>query len=729
MKTQEKSPAQDSRYARSKAYQTQVVDDALDRLAGVNERLQHWELTETRDGDNLIDACRALCAYLHVDMKLPKVDVAVGRNTLMHEILYLSNVRYKDVSLTDGWWKRDNGAMLGTLRDGTPVALLPHRVRGYEMADPRSDEPVKVTAAVAETLCGRATVVYRTLPAEKIGVKETVRFLLDERVTKEIVIVLLCSLVAAILQVIPPIVSAQIFDVIVPESLRGILVESVLILLAFAVANVGFSVLMNLGISRIYAKLSFAFQAAIWDRLVSLPVSFFSRFTTGALLQKIRSIDEIKGILTVDNIKAFLSALFAFVNIIVLVNYSARITPYVLLLFVVAFAVYWVAGRHKAALKRRFQKLDGVASSLDRQFVRGAERVQASCAQARVFGIWSEYNAERLYLTNRMKSVDNALAAFQTFFQIASTAIVYLLVLWLGDMEMGGFVAYVATFLILQSALLKLLKVLSTLPDLVPAAQNIKPILDTLPEYNHDKTIPKDMQGTLEANQIIFRYGEFGRTILQDVSFRVEAGESLGIVGPSGSGKSTLLKVLLGFYPLAGGKVYYGGYDLDILDVRYLRQHIGVVMQNGEMTVGDIFGGITDNQPHLREEKVLWALDLVGMKEKVQGLPGGLRTLLHGCPLSDGEKQRLMMARAIVKEGPFLLLDEPTSHMDSETQAMIMQNLHRLPATKVIIAQRLSTVQHCDRILMLENGAVTHYGDYDTLLEKMKRSGDGNEEG
>lgn len=704
----EASLANDRHIQHQTEYSSHVVEEAVKRLSQVDEHLMQWDLGEIEDKDPLIESVRQLFAYLRIELRLPAVDESIGRKTLLHEILYLSNVQYKAVSLSDNWWKRDGVAMIGNLTDGTPVALLPHRVHGYRMFDPRTGETVRVTASVAKSIEHTATAVFRSLPEGKVGIGGVLRFLLGERVNREIIIALLCSFAAAVLQVIPPIVSAQIFDVFVPERLRGLLVEAVMILVAFAVADIGFSIIMNLSITRIYNKLSISFQSAVWDRLVSLPLAFFRKYTTGALLQKIRSTDDIKNILTLDNIQTFLAALFSFVNVIVLFRFSSTITPYVLLLFVVAAVVYFFAGKHKAHLKRRCQEVDTAAASLNQQLVDGAQRVQASAAQERVFGIWSAYEAQSLRLNSRIKAVDNGLAAFETFFQIGSTAAVYLLVFYLSGMEMGSFVGYVATFLILQKAFLKLLNVLCKLPDLLVAVDDIKPILETLPEHNSSKTVPKDMKGTLEVNQLMFRYGEFGRTILHSVSFRVEAGQSIGIVGPSGCGKSTLLKLLLGFYPPTGGNIYFGGYDLSTLDVRYLRRDLGVVMQDSELSVGDIRGVIMDNHIHLTEEKVWEALEMVGLKERVQALPKGLHTGMHNSPLSDGEKQRLLIARAVAKESPILLLDEPTSHLDGETQAMVMENLRRLRATKVIIAQRLSTVRHCDLILSLEQGTVKY---------------------
>jgi ATP-binding cassette subfamily C protein len=703
---------------RKKAYNKQATEAASERLAHINTRLSGWQDNNFSDSDELIEAIQVLCAYLNVKCRIPQSDLSIDSVSLSGEILYLSGVRHKAVTLGENWWKSVSGAMLGFLTDGTPVALLPHRVSGYTVYNPKSNKQERVTEKNSAQISTRALATYRTFPSGKIGLKEALKFIFGEHMQREIFLLALCSFLAAVLQIVPPIVSAQIFDVVVPEHLRTILFEFIMILIAFAIANIGFSIIMNLALSRITTKIEFSFSAAIWDRLLNLPLNFFSRYTTGTLLQKIKSIEQIKKIVSADNIKALLSALFSFINIIVLWKYNSAITPYVLLLFVLAFAVYLLLGHRKMRLNRRYELINGKLSSLSHQMVAGIQRIKTSAAEERAFDIWSEFESEKRFLSSRVKMIDNALSAFQQFFKIASPAFVYFMVAISSEMAIGNFVAYIATFLILQKSLLKLLKVINYIPDLVPAAENLAPILNTSPEYSIEKTIPKDIDGTLELNHVIFRYGEFGRTILQDISFRVEAGQSIGITGLSGSGKTTLLGAIMGFYPLAGGKIFYGGYDLDTIDIRYLRRQLGVVLQNGEPIVGSIYDNVTDNNSSISTDEVFLALHNVGLTDCISAMPHGIHTRLEHTLLSDGEKQRLLIAKAIVANKKYLLLDESTSHINNHSQDEIMRCVMQLPTTKVIIAQRLSAFKYCDKVFVLEQGHITDSGTYEQIVGK-----------
>ncbi|MDR0220077.1 MAG: ATP-binding cassette domain-containing protein [Lachnospiraceae bacterium] len=653
--------------------------------------------------------CKALCEHLKVAAKIPTKDIVGDFSNLTKEILYLSGVRYKEVRLAADWWKHDDGALLGELQDGTPVAMLPRRLSGYNVYDPTLDAFRKIDAETAAKIKPQALAVFRSFPPKKLRAMDILGFIPGEHIYKELAVIALCSLLANLIQIIPSAVASQIFDVIVPENLRSMMVEIVLILIAFELANVGFEVMSNLGVVRINTKCGLILESALWDRLLGLRVSFFGQHTTGALLQKINGIYRIKSLMSMETLQTVLSNVFAFVYIIALFKFNAGITPLVLLMFLVLFAVNYGAGKKKYALYQRYTDLENQAMGFSHQTVRGIHRIKASCAEERVFNIWSASETDKRATMSKIKAIDNALSAFQLFFDFASTAVVYLLVSQIADVGMGVFIAYISMFLILQKSIRQLLKALGALPEFISVYANMKPILDTEPEYSTQKLIPKGMSGTLEVNHLTFRYEQYGHTILNGISFRVEENESVGIMGLSGGGKSTLLKLLMGFYDPTGGKIYYGGYDLETIDMRYLRKQMGVVLQDSQLTGSDIYSNVTDNDSTVSQAEVTEAINKAGLAEKVAALPQGLYTKLEQCPLSDGERQRLLIARALAKKCKFLFFDEATSHLDNISQGLILKNIRDIPATKIIIAQRPAAVQYCDRVIVIDNGeAVAH---------------------
>ena len=698
-----------------KRYSHQVMDQAVTQLKDVNQGLEKWSWKEFDNSNEQIEVCKVLCNYLKVEAHVPTKDVAEKFSNLSEEILYLSGIRYKEFSLAENWWKHSNGAMMGQLKDGTPIALLPRKTRGYRAYDPKKNTTFPVDKEYAENIKPTATAVFRTFPAKSIGYKDVIAFMLGENIYKEIGIIILCSFLANIIQVIPSIVSTQIFDVIVPENLPGMLVEVILLLIAFELANIGFYIITNLGISRINTKVGLSIQAALWDRLLSLRTPFFGKYTAGEILQKIKGVDEARKMISMDTLQVVFSNLFFFVYIITLFNFNAAITPYVLAMFVGQIIVYAVAGKVKYSLYKSHMELENKSMSFNHQCMLGMHRVKVSCAEERIYSIWSGFEAGKYRAKSRIKMIDNGLGAFQLFFDFASTAVVYFLISRNHDVAMGVFVAYVSTFLICQKSMRKLLKVSGILPELLSIFKNVKPILKEESEYSTFKTIPSNMTGTLEVNHATFRYEKYSPDIIKDVSFRVEEGETLGIVGLSGGGKTTLLKILMGFYELTSGKIYYGGYDLETIDLRYLRKQMGVVLQNGRLIVGDIYSNVADNDPAVEPKAVMDALRMVGLDTMVAELPDGVYTKLEHHPLSDGERQRLLIARAIAKKNKFLFLDEATSNLDNISQNKILHSLRKIPATKLIIAQRLETVKFCDKIIVIQKGKIVEQGTYDQV--------------
>jgi ABC-type bacteriocin/lantibiotic exporter with double-glycine peptidase domain len=683
------------------------VGAALVQLTKVNARLSGLgEQQDFAEEDNRLKVCMALCHYFKTEVKIPPRDIRHTIPDLITETLYLSNLRYKDVELGGKWWKKDSGAMLVFTAEKKPLALLPSNFSGYSVYNPETNRTSRLKPAMAGTFSPRALAVFRPFPYKTMRARDILVFMARENIGRELVIMALFSLLASIVAVIPPIVSAQIFDMIVPHTLRAMLFEVVLVLLCFDIANTGFTVVTNISISRMFTKIGLSLEGGIWDRLLSLKIPFLGLYTAGELLQKIQGVDRLKNLFSINTLQTLVTALFSFVNIIVLFRLEAGTAGYVLLMFLGLFVVYGLITRKNFEYHRRCIDIENREAGFNHQALEGMLRIKASHAEERVFREWSEYEAEKRYLKGRIKMLENLNESVRMFFQFGSAAAVFYLISRISNVEVGVFIAFVATFLLLHKAAQRLLKALNILPEAAALARSINPVLMGESEYNPEKIIPKDMTGVLEVNHLNFHYGEFGLPVLRDISFRVEEGQSLGIIGPSGCGKSTLLKALLGFYPLAGGKIFYDAYDLDIIELRYLRRQLGVVLQNGSIPMGKIHDIITDNDPSVPQEDVLLALEKAELLNEVRVLPRGADTPLEYCSFSDAELQRLMLARAIVKPRRFVFFDEPAGCQDSVTRQRLLEHIYAFPATKVIVSQRSATVKRCDSVLLLDRGIV-----------------------
>jgi len=248
----------------------------------------------------------------------------------------------------------------------------------------------------------------------------------------------------------------------------------------------------------------------------------------------------------------------------------------------------------------------------------------------------------------------------------------------------------------------------------------VKPILDTVPEVNENKMTVTSLSGEIELSNITFRYKPDGPIVLDNISLKVKSGEYIAIVGKSGCGKSTLMRILLGLEKPENGVVYYDGHDLDTLDVRSVRQCLGVALQNGKLFSGDIFSNIIVTSPWSSLDDAWRAARMAGIEEDIKVMPMGMHTVISegSGGISGGQRQRILIARALVSNPKILLFDEATSALDNITQKYVSDSLSHLGCTRVVIAHRLSTVKNCDRIIVMDNGKITEEGNFKALMEK-----------
>ncbi len=250
----------------------------------------------------------------------------------------------------------------------------------------------------------------------------------------------------------------------------------------------------------------------------------------------------------------------------------------------------------------------------------------------------------------------------------------------------------------------------------VPHIDNLKPILEAEPEVNADKVDAEVLSGSIEVSHVSFAYKADGPEVLRDISFRIRAGETVAIVGRSGCGKSTLIRLLLGFETPKSGAVYFDGQDMAELNVSSVRSQMGVVLQNGQLMSGDIFTNIVGTSSLTMDDAWL-AAERAGIADDIREMPMGMYTIISegSGNISGGQRQRLLIARALANKPAIVLLDEATSALDNRTQAIVTQSLSQMHCTRVIVAHRLTTIRDADRILVMDGGSIVENGTYEEL--------------
>ena len=463
-------------------------------------------------------------------------------------------------------------------------------------------------------------------------------------------------------------------------------------------------------------------QSAVWDRLLSLPVPFFRNYASGDLAQRVMAINSIRETISGTAVSSILSGVFSVFSLALLFFYSFKMALLALLLGLIALAVATGGGYFQLRYQKQLMAIQGQIAGMNLELIGGIAKFRAAAAESRAFARWSERFALQRRVGCRSRSVGNIVATFNGIFPVLSSTAIFAGMLLLsreGSLSIATFLAFNAAFANFSGSLVALGSSALSILGIVPLYQRCKPILQAVPESEATRSDPGELRGEIEVSRVSFRYAPDGPLTLDDVSIHIRPGEFVALVGSSGSGKSTLLRLLLGFdTPISGG-VYYDGQDLAGLDLRAVRQQTGTVLQNGQVMSGDIFTNIVGSSL-LTIEDAWEAARMAGLDKDIETMPMGMHTVVSqgGGTFSGGQRQRLLIARALAHKPRILFFDEATSALDNKTQAVVNESIERLRTTRVVIAHRLSTIMHADVIYVLDHGKVVQSGTYDELISQ-----------
>ena len=351
--------------------------------------------------------------------------------------------------------------------------------------------------------------------------------------------------------------------------------------------------------------------------------------------------------------------------------------------------------------------------------ITGVQKIKLAGAEKRVFSKWLHYysdTAELMYDPPMFLKIHVVINLAVT---LISTILLYRIAAFSG-ITPSAYIAFNAAYGSVIGAFTVLSTVILRAAEVKPMFEMAEPFLATEPETADNKVMVTSISGSVELNNVYFRYNENAPYIVDNMSLKIRAGEYVAIVGRTGCGKSTLMRLLLGFEKPERGAIYYDSKDMKNLDLCSLRRKIGTVTQNGGLFQGDIFSNIIISAPELTLQDAWEAAEIAGIADDIKAMPMGMQTLVSEGQggISGGQKQRLMIARAIAPKPKLLMFDEATSALDNKTQKQVSEALDRMGCTRIVIAHRLSTIQNCDRILVLDKGKIVEDGKYDELIEK-----------
>ena len=693
--------------------------DAIDSIANA---VMGTRLRDALTQDEIAgSAIEVILNYYHCKAKTEELPIAV--KTPDEQIEYRLRpfgIKSRSVTLEKGWYHHAVGAMLGTSKeDGSAVALIPGKLSGYLLIDIKSGERRKLNRNVEQLLDKEALCFYEPLPQRALSVGDLLRFMAQQLSFSDIVLYLALMAGSAALGLILPMMTRWLFNDVLESGSVQALLSLAIFLFCFCVSQLCFDIFQSLVRARIGIKQTIAVQAAIMIRIMSLPPTFFKRYSSGELSQKASYVQSLCETLFHTIGVTGLTSLFSLIYIGQIFGFAPSLALPSLLITLASAALSFATTAAQRKITREKMELSAKIGGLTYSTITGIQKIKLAGAEKRMFSRWARQYAKEAQLEYNPPMFLKLSGTISIFLSLAGTMLLYIMALK-NHVGVADYYAFNTAYGMVSAAFLSVSSIAVALADIQPTLEIAKPIMEAEPEVHDGKETVTALRGAIELSHVSFRYEESLPNILDDFSLKIRAGEYVAIVGPTGCGKSTLVRLLLGFEKPQKGMITYDKKDSSKLDPESLRRKIGVVMQDGKLFLGDIYSNIVITAPELGMDSAWEAAELASIAEEIRAMPMGMHTMIGEGQggISGGQRQRLMIARAVAPKPKILIFDEATNALDNITQKEVSEAIDALKCTRIVIAHRLSTIRCADRIVYLDGGKIVEEGSYQELIDQ-----------
>ena len=626
------------------------------------------------------------------------------------------NVFFRTITLSDGWWTRCTGYMLGFMADNNSHVVLVPGFTDYTFTHPKTGESMKASKH-HNLLKQEALIACFPFPEEKLTVRSIMRYAVSCLCIYDLLFCLIACLGVTLLTMFTPYVCKLIFSEVIPSGDASQIVPIATLLLSAAAGLTMVEIARNLVVVRIKDKVEYSLQTAIMSRLLLLPATFIKEFTPGDISNRLLSLSRVSSNLTANFLSTLLTFLFSAVMFIQFFIYGGPLlTTGIIVIMIQLFAImmeYYYTEKVQLSVNASGSHLIGTLFAL----FSGIQKIKTSGAEFRAFHQWA-----KAYAPSEMYSSSQPLASFYitgvSYCLKFLPMIVTMWAAWHYGLALSDYIAYCAVLSLVCKAVSQLQGITKMVSRLLPETRLCQPIMAATPEVKEGRRVVKRITGQIDIRGLKFRYADDMPLLFDGLNLTINSGDYVALVGTSGCGKSTLMRLMLGLEHPLGGSIFYDQYDLSDINLRSLRQHcIGICMQDSQLIEGTIRDNIIFNDPHLTDEDAWEAARLAALDKDIRKFPLGMDTpiTVDGKGVSGGQRQRILIARALVRKPKVLFLDEATSALDNISQHIVVENLAKLTCTRIVIAHRLSTIRQCNRIIVLKDGRVADDGNFNEL--------------
>lgn len=708
----------DEQIKQRKLNDDEMFSDSLSRLAGVV--LGH-PIPETRKDSvyQIDDAVYKILQYYHIKIKERTIPSKITRlEERVEYILRPYGVMTRRIVLDGKWYQDALGGMLAITKDGEVVALVPRGSVGYQYYDKTTESFIKIDKNNQDNF-SNAILFYKPFPLRKLTVSDLIIYMKEQLSFEDILSVSFIALIVVLLGMIGPKMNQVLFGSVIEYGKLQVLVGIATFMISVMISQTLLSSAQTLITARISTKIDTSVYAATMMRIISLPASFFKKYSSGELSSYSKLIQTLCQTIISMLLTAGLTSIMSLVYVGQIFDFAPTLVApaFTIILVTVAFSV--ISSLAQMSITEKRMKLSAKESGLTYALLSGIQKIKLAGAEKRAFAKWADEYALEVKLEYDPPMFIKLNSVFTMIIELVGAWIMYYLALK-AKLSVSDYYAFNTAYGMAMGAFTTVAGMTTSLANIKPVLSMAKPIMEAEPEITEDKQIVTDLKGNIELNNITFRYEENDPVIIDDLSLLIKKGQYVAIVGKTGCGKSTLVRILLGFEKPQKGAVFYDGRDIGTLELRSLRRKIGVVTQNAKLFQGNIYDNIAISSPWITLEDAWKAAELASVAEDIRKMPMGMHTMISEGEggISGGQKQRLMIARALAGNPQVLIFDEATSALDNITQKKVSDALNDLKCTRIVVAHRLSTIKQCDRIILLDQGKIAEDGTYEELMAK-----------